>query len=181
MPKYIAILRGINVGGRRKILMFDLKKLFMKLDFTNIQTYIQSGNVIFEADSKDDDTTLSNRIEQNISKTFGFEVPVIIRTSREIEQAISNNPFLINKAEVEGLFLTFLKDVPSSEKLESIKNFDFSPDKFEIVGKDIFGYCAGKYHKTKLSNQFFESKLKVSATTRNWKTVNKLFELAANK
>ncbi len=178
MTTYIAILRGINVGGRRKILMADLSSLFQGLGFANIQTYIQSGNVVFETNSKADNVALSNRIEQSISKTFGFEVPVIIRTDDEIEQAISNNPFLINKAEVEGFFLTFLKDVPSSKKLESIKSFDFSPDKFEVIGKDIFGFCAGNYHKTKLSNQFFESKLKVSATTRIWKTANKLVEMA---
>lgn len=178
MPKYIAILRGINVGGKRKILMADLKELFHGLGFTNIQTYIQSGNVIFETSSKDDYGTLSLKIEQSISKAYGFEVPVIIRTVDEIEHAISINPFLKNKAAIEGLFLTFLKNVPSAEKLESIKSFDFSPDQFEIIGKNVFGYCAGKYHKTKLSNLFFESKLKVSATTRNWKTVNKLVEMA---
>lgn len=181
MPKYIAILRGINVGGRRKILMVDLKKLFVNLGFTNIQTYIQSGNVIFETHIKEDNIWLSDKIEQAISKTYGFEVSVIIRTVNEIEQAILNNPFLKNKAEVEGLFLTFLKSTPSAEKLENIKSFDFSPDKFEIVGKDVFGICFGKYHKTKISNQFFESKLKVSATTRNWKTVNKLFDIAITK
>ena len=181
MPKYIAILRGINVGGRRKILMVDLKKLFQELGFTNIQTYIQSGNVVFETSSSDDNATLSNKIEQIISKTYGFEVPVILRTANEIEQAISNNPFFKNKTEVEGLFLTFLKSIPSAVELENIKSFDFSPDKFEIVGKDIFGFCFGKYHKTKLSNQFFESKLKVSATTRNWKTVINLQQMASGK
>ena len=161
--------------------MTDLKKLFQILGFTNIQTYIQSGNVIFEADSKANNVALSNGIEQSILKTYGFEVPVIIRTADEIKHAISNNPFLKIKAEVEGLFLTFLKSIPSTEKLANVKSFDFSPDQFEIIGKDVFGFCAGKYHKTKLSNRFFESKLKVSATTRNWKTVNKLVEIAASE
>ena len=160
--------------------MADLKKLFQKLGFTNIQTYIQSGNVIFDTDLKDDNNTLANKIEQIISKTYGFEVPVILRTVEEIEQAISNNPFLKKKAEVEGLFLTFLKNVPSAEKREGIKSFDFSPDQFEIIDKDVFGFCTGKYSKSKLTNNFFEKKLQVSATTRNWRTVKKLLQLASD-
>lgn len=177
MPKYIAILRGINVGGKRKILMTDLTTLFQGLGFSNVQTYIQSGNVIFEVTGKENTLALSHQIEQQIEKQFGYEVPVITRTIEELEQAIAQNPFLKTKVSIEGLFLTFLKNVPSAEKLENIKSFDFSPDQFEIVGKDVFGYCAGKYHKTKLSNQFFENKLKVAATTRNWKTVIRLFEM----
>lgn len=182
MTKYIAILRGINVGGRRKILMANLKELFSELGFTDIKTYIQSGNVIFNSKGKDDDIILGNKIEQSISKNYDFEVPVIVRTSNELNEAISKNSFLEkNKVDIERLHLTFLKEVPETSKLETIKTSDYSPDKFKIIDKNVFVYCSEKYSDSKLTNNFFESKLKVSATTRNWKTVLKLSELSKSK
>ena len=74
-----------------------------------------------------------------------------------------------------------MKEKPTSDKLEKIKNYDYSPDKFEIKNKDIYIFCSGKYSKSKLTNKFFEDKLKITATTRNWKTVNKLYEMATCK
>lgn len=180
MPKYIAILRGINVGGHRKILMGDLREMFRKMGFNNIQTYIQSGNVIFESPNKVDKVKLRDSIKEQILSTFGLDVPVILRAAKEIGQAITNNPFLKEGTTTEGLFLTFLQETPGSENIKNAKSYNFSPDRFEIEGKHVFGFCAGKYHESKLSNTFFENKLKVSATTRNWKTVRKLFELASS-
>ena len=182
MTKYIAILRGINVGGRRKILMADLKNLFSKLGFKEIKTYIQSGNVIFQSTKKEDNIKLSKTIEQAILENYAFEVPVIIRTVSEWNQVISNNPFLKkNKIDTERLHLTFLKELPKIEQVEKIKSYDYPPNKFEIINKNVFIYCAGKYSDSKYTNKFFESKLKVSATTRNWKTVLKLSELSKLK
>ncbi len=180
MTKYIAILRGINVGGKRKILMADLKELFSEIGFADIQTYIQSGNVIFNTKRKDDNIELANKIEQSIAKNYDFKVPVIVRNVEELNEAISNNPFF-EKNDIERLHLTFLKEVPETEKLDKIKTYDYSPDKFEIKDKNVFVYCSGKYSDSKLTNKFFESKLKVLATTRNWKTVLKLLELLNTK
>ena len=180
MTKYIAILRGINVGGKRKILMADLKELFIEIGFADIQTYIQSGNIIFNTKRKDDNIELANKIEQSIAKNYDFKVPVIVRNVEELNEAISNNPFF-EKNDIERLHLTFLKEVPETEKLDKIKTYDYSPDKFEIKDKNVFVYCSGKYSDSKLTNKFFESKLKVLATTRNWKTVLKLLELLNTK
>ena len=176
MTKHISLLRGINVGGKRKILMADLKELYKKLGYKNIVTYIQSGNVIFEAKEKDQ-SKIEAKIYKAIQKAYGFEVPIVVRSVEEIEEIISNNPFT-KKTAIESLHLTFLKEIPSEENLEKIATYDYSPDQFKIVGKNVFLYCEGKYHKTKLSNTFFEKKLKVGTTTRNWKTVNKLLELS---
>ena len=179
MTKYISILRGINVGGKRKILMSDLKKLYSDLGFSNIITYIQSGNVIFDTNSIDNIVDLESKIEQSITSTFGFDVPVIVRTVPELQRSIAANPFLKKQdVEVERLCLTFLKDLPASEKQDSLTKIDFHPDKFEIIDKDVFIFCHGKYSQSKLTNNLIENKLKVGATTRNWKTVCKLFELA---
>lgn len=179
MTRYISILRGINVGGKRKMLMTDLKKLYGDLGFSNVVTYIQSGNVIFDLGTKESSIQIADKIEQSISHKYGFEVPVIVRTIPELQQSFKSNPFLISQGvEIERLCLTFLKSLPSEEKLKSLVGLDFHPDKFKIIDKDVFIYYSGKSRDSKLTNNLFEKKLKVSATTRNWKTVRKLVELA---
>jgi uncharacterized protein (DUF1697 family) len=178
MAKYISILRGINVGGKRKILMKDLKSLFEKMGFSKVETYIQSGNVIFELEPKGSNADLEKNIQHSISETFGFDVPVIVRNADEWAKSVANNPFWKEKdVDIDRLHLTFLKDLPVPEKLEKISTFTFPPDKFEIIGKDAFIFCSTSYSGSKLTNQFFESKLGVQATTRNWKTVMKLDEM----
>jgi len=175
----VAILRGINVGGKRKILMVDLKAIFEGLGFTNIITYIQSGNVIFNEEKETSSIELSAKIEKAISERYGFEVPAIIRTASELKKAVSINPFLQkDEVNIDRLFLTFLKTTALEGNRKKTELYDFSPDKFVINDQNIFIFCAGKYHQSKLTNNFFESKLKTRATTRNWKTVMKLLELA---
>jgi uncharacterized protein (DUF1697 family) len=175
MTKHIAILRGINVGGKRKILMADLKQLFKDLNFSDVTTYIQSGNVIFSSKKSEDTLSLANKIEKSISKNYDCTVPVIVRTADEIENAILKNPFIKGEeTNIERLHLT----EKETEKLEKIKTYNYSPDLFEIIDRDVFVYCSGKYHNSKLTNNFFENKLKISATTRNWKTVLKLSQLS---
>ncbi len=179
MEKHIAILRGINVGGKRKILMADLKALFRDLGFSDVETYIQSGNVLFTPKTKGGSgIELSKTIEKAISDKFGFDVPVIVRSITEIGRALGQNPFYKEKdIDIDRLHLTFLKEIPTEENRLKTENHDFKPDDFIINGKDIYVFCAGKYHQSKLTNNFFESHLKVPATTRNWKTVLKLMEL----
>ncbi|MGB5653915.1 MAG: DUF1697 domain-containing protein [Robiginitalea sp.] len=176
MNKKIAILRGINVGGKRKILMADLKALCQNLGWANVVTYIQSGNLIF--DSKKQNPELEQTLEKAISYNYGFDVPVIIRNANELQTSIGRNSFFDKDADITQLHLTFLKENPTSENVEKTKTYNFEPDRFEIVEKDVFICCAGKYHQSKLTNNFFEKKLKVGATTRNWKTVLKLQELS---
>jgi len=179
MSNYIAILRGINVGGHRKIPMESLRKEVGNLGYKNVKTYIQSGNIIFTAADHCSNLEIAERIENAILTTFGFEVPVIVRSSDELQQAATENPFLnIENKAIEGLHLTFLKEAPTAEALKTIKTYSYPPDQFEIRQKNVFLQIPGPYHKTKLSNAFFEKKLGVSATTRNWKTVLKLAEMS---
>jgi uncharacterized protein (DUF1697 family) len=174
----IAILRGINVGGKRKILMADLKSMCEKLELKNVKTYIQSGNLIFNSDRQNSE--LENDLEKAITEKFGFNVPVIVRTEKEIETSINDNPFFDKDADVKQLHLTFLKEKPSKENIDKTLTYNYEPDKFKIDKKDAFIFCAGKYHESKLTNNFFEKQLKVVATTRNWKTILKLSELSKN-
>ena len=178
MNKRIAILRGINVGGKRKILMADLKSMCEKLELKNVKTYIQSGNLIFNSDRQNSD--LENDLEKAILENFGFEVPVIVRTEKELESAINNNPFFDKDSDIKQLHLTFLKEKPCQENVDKIITYNYEPDEFKIKDKDTFIFCSGKYHQSKLTNNFFEKQLMVGATTRNWKTVMKLLELSEN-
>ncbi len=177
MTKNIAILRGINVGGKRKILMKDLRVLFEKLDFSKVETYIQTGNVVFDS-GETDVFVLETKIQLAITETFGFDVSVIVRTAEEWTESIANNPFRKEKdVDIDRQHLTCMKEFPSPELLEKIKLFQYLPDRYEIIGKDVFVFCENGYGRTKITNDFFEKKLKVSATTRNWKTVLKLHEM----
>ena len=173
---YIALLRGINVSGHKKIKMPDLKAIFETLGFTNVRTYIQSGNVVFESNSAED---LGSKISAKIQEQFGFEVSVICRTAEEMEQVIKRNPYSeMVGFEAEKLYVTFLQETPSAEKLEALKAFTFEPEMYTVSGKEIYVYCFNGYGNTKLENSFFEKKLKVAASTRNWRTVNKLVEMS---
>lgn len=178
MAKYISILRGINVGSGRKVPMADLKRLSETLGLKNVQTYIQSGNVVFELGRPEAILMLEMRLQQAFSETFGFDIPVIVRTDEEWAESIAQNPFLKEEnLDIERLHLTCLKVLPSPEFLEKIKVFQYLPDRYEIIGRDVFIFCAAGYGTSKLVNSFFESKLKVPATTQNWKTVIQLNEM----
>ncbi len=179
--KFIAMLRGINVSGQKKIKMADLKSYLEELDFKNIKTYIQSGNIIFEFDSNDI-KSIEESIKSKIKEKYDFDVPTIVKTKKEIEHVLQNNPF-INKQgkDPDRTYVTFLSDLPSQENIEKLKGIDYSPEEFILDGRNIYFYSPNGYGKAKMNNNFFENKLKVEATTRNWKTVNKLFEMIIEK
>lgn len=174
---YISILRGINVGGHKKKLMSDLKVLYGELGFANVRTYIQSGNVIFETQEKLSSKTLSDMIEKAIYLRYKFIVSVIIRTIEEIQNIISSNPFL-KETDISRLYVIFLEEIPDKDLFENINPNDYLPDKFSLNRKEIYVYCRNGFSKTKLTNNFFESMLNLKATSRNWQTVNKLFDLS---
>jgi uncharacterized protein (DUF1697 family) len=181
MRTYISMIRGINDSGQKKIMMTDLKTLYEELGLSEVITYIQSGNVIFNTGLIIPVKDLSVMIEEVIYKKYGFNVPVIIRTVDEMKAAIKANPF--QNADVsspEKIYITFLEVKPHKADVEKINHAAFLPDRFIVIEREIYLNCAGGYGTTKLSNTFFENKLKVKATTRNWNTVNKLVELSTN-
>jgi len=160
------------------IKMDALKKLCNEMGFVNVQTYIQSGNIIFQ-NKKADTGNLSNILKAAIEKTFGFDVPVITLTKEELQKIIDNNPFVKDKTKQDSFFhITFLSDKPQKENFEIIKSGDYKNDKIELIEKSIYLYCHDGYSNSKLTNSFLENKLKVTATTRNWKTANELLNIA---
>jgi len=176
MQKFVSLLRGINVGSHRKIRMADLKTMFTNIGFNNPVTYIQSGNVIFDSEINDVEI-IESLISKAILDTFGYQVPVLVKTSSDFDSIITNNPFYSGSVDTKKLHFTFLSRVPSSTDVKNVDLTDFGVDKFKIIRDMIYLYIESPYHKTKLSNLFFEKQLKVSTTTRNWNTSNKLVAL----
>ncbi len=176
--KFIVILRGINVSGQKKIAMKDLQAMFENMGCLNVQTYIQSGNVICDYDG--DDVALKSAIEKAIVNQYGFEVPVLIRTPTDYARIIDECPFRIVDLTTDGtkVLLTFLAELPTEEDIDDLMKFVKAPEQLIIKGRHVYLHCPNGYGRSKLSNVFLEKKLKVQATTRNWKTVNKLYELS---
>jgi uncharacterized protein (DUF1697 family) len=176
MKTYLAILRGINVGNKQ-IKMTELKSLFEELKCSHVKTYIQSGNVVFNHAVINHEEQVKV-IEKKIAEKFGFQVPVIIRSQTELAGTVEHNPFLREPdIEMDKLHVTFLSSVPEPANQAKVKDLQFGADRFIVAGKDVYVYCPGGYGNTKLSNTFFENKLKVTATTRNWRTVNELLKM----
>ena len=177
--KYISILRGINVSGQKKIKMADLKALYEAQGFENVTTYIQSGNVIFESAraNKEDSKRI---IEKAIEEKYGFHVPVDIRTNQELEAVVKNCPYEEANVEENGtnILVTFLQSIPPSQKKNLLLEYVKPPERLTIQGKEVYLYCPNGYGRSKLTNVFIENKLGISATTRNWKSVKKLYELS---
>ena len=180
MTTYISILRGINVSGHRMIKMDALKKMCVDLSFKNIQTYIQSGNIVFQSKTIDSEK-ISMTIMTNIKNLFDFDVPVITLTQLELETIINSNPFLKEKSKDHAFFhITFLSKQPELVNIEFLNQVDLKNDHYEIINKSIYLFCPDSYSKSKLTNTFLESKLKLTATTINWKTINELQNIANN-
>ena len=168
---YIILLRGINVSGKNKIPMLDLRTLLNDLEYQNVQTYIQSGNIILESTFSKNET--SQRINKSIKEKFGFDIPVIVRTIPELKKTIENYPFSIENEKIVAF--TFL-DRSSEIKEIEIKNI--GEDQYKINGDVVYLNCPSTFAKTKISNNVLEKKLQVIATTRNLRTTLKLLELS---
>ena len=177
MHTYISILRGINVSGQKLIKMAELRKQLSELGLQEVTTYIQSGNIIFQSSIRDS-KEISHIIHKKIKEDYGFEVPVITLSREALLSAATNNPYKSDNP-IEQLHITFLEDIPTSSNVDALDHTKFLPDEFEILDKAVYLNVKNGYGKSKLTNNLFESKLKVMATTRNMKTVNKLLELSA--
>lgn len=177
MIKYIALLRGINVSGQKLIKMDALRSSLDKLGYENIQTYIQSGNIVFDS-PETDQKNLESQIHNNIEDTFGFDVPVIVRSKEEWTETFSNNPFINDRnEEITKLYVTILAEEPKEENFKVLQDFHSGPEEFIKVGLNLYLFYVNGAGKSKLDHNTIERKLKVKGTTRNWKTTTKLMEM----
>jgi uncharacterized protein (DUF1697 family) len=176
---FISLLRGINVGGKKSIKMDRLQESFEELGLENVRTYVQSGNVIFMV-PKISAEALSQRIREKILADFGVSVSVLLLSSEELNNTIKNNPFLMEKGiDPSKLHVTFLSEIPKKSAIKELEAKSTEPDEFRYSENRIYLYCPNGYGRTKLSNNTIEKILSVTATTRNWKTVNELYRISS--
>ena len=177
MATYVAILRGINVSGHKIIKMERLRAAFEQIGFAQVKTYVQSGNVIFE--TSEPSAGLAAKIEKKILSEFGFDVPVLTKSSKEMMDIVKRNPFLKDASiDQSKLHVTFLSDDPPRNTLEFLEPLAAGAEQVRIVDRAVYLYCPNGYGNTKLTNTAIEKKLSCRATTRNWATTNKLLEMA---
>ena len=174
---YAALLRGVNLGALNRMKMPELRAFVEGLGCTDVSTYLQSGNVVFRSDRAAG--ALRRSIEQGIGSELGLDIPVVIRSRRQLEQLVAGNPFGRPKEKENMLYVTFLAEKPERERLRRLVEESFAPERFELVGQDVYLYVPNGYGRSKLSNALLERRLGVPATTRNWRTVTALAELAA--
>jgi uncharacterized protein (DUF1697 family) len=175
-PRHVALLRGINVGGKNMLPMRELAGMFAAAGCEEVATYIQSGNVVFCAEDKLA-KGLDGQIAQQVEERFGIKVPVVLRTAVELDAVIRGNPFLKAGAAEETLHVAFLADLPGMSLVSGLDAGRSTPDEFVVVGREIYMKLVNGVSGTKLSNAYFDSKLKTVSTIRNWRTVLKLAEM----
>jgi uncharacterized protein (DUF1697 family) len=177
MPIYVAMLRGINVGGNKKIKMDKLRSSFEALGLEQVKTYIQSGNVVFKT-AKISPVALSRKLEERILGDFGFSVSVISRTVDEIQNTIANNPFLNQPGiDLEKLHVAFLSEAPTPAALKKLAELTLAPDRSRSLGKEVYFYFPNGVSGSSLWKHPLDRVLSVEATMRNWKTVNALHQM----
>ncbi|MBY9079892.1 DUF1697 domain-containing protein [Paenibacillus sp. HN-1] len=179
MNVYIALIRGINVGGNNIVKMQDLKALFEDLGFRNARTYIQSGNVVFETGEGDNGETVRQTIEDGFRAAFGFGVSVVVRSAEELVSVIAGNPFELAAAEdFKRLHVFFLSGEPDKEALERLAPYENGEDMIRVAGRDMYILFHTKISDSPLFKVSLDKVLGLSATSRNWNTVTKLAAMA---
>lgn len=176
MTTYIALLRGVNVGGNQ-LKMDRLRAICASLGFENARTYLQSGNVVFDA--RGWQSNVEKALERTLAGETRLPVRVLVRSGADIKRLIAKNPFLKNQAiDRSRLHVTFMTESPTPEALKRLAAVDTGQDEFRAAGTEIYLHCPTGYGRSKLSNNQLERLLSLTATTRNWNTVNTLAEMA---
>ena len=173
---HVALLRGVNVGGRNKLPMKDLVPMFSDIGCDRVRTYIQSGNVVFRA-YPELACRVPDLIAESIASEFGYRITVVGRSAVDLREAVRANPFACAGVDVKELHAVFLADEPSQELVAALDP-DRSPgDRFAVLGREVFLHCPRGLSQTKFENAWFDSRLRTVSTMRNWRTVLKLLEL----
>jgi uncharacterized protein (DUF1697 family) len=176
MPAYVAMLRGVNVGGN-PLKMAWLREACEELGLREVRTYLQSGNIVFASPLAA--ARLAALLKQTIDKQTRLPVPVIIRSAKEMADIVAQNPFLKRKGvDATKLHVTFLGDVPKRLDSARLDKLAGTRDDYVVARREIYLHCPINYGETKLSNTAIEKALGVSATTRNWTTVTTLADMA---
>ncbi len=177
MSTWIVLLRGVNVGGANRLGMADLRNAMTGLGHTAVSTYIQSGNIVLTSPGTDT-AQLAAEICGAVKSTFGLSVSAVLRTHDELRAALAANPF--EGEEGTRVLIMFLSDVPAPEDVALLEPDRFLPDRFELVGSELYGLYPNGAGRSKMTLDYFEKRLHVRGTGRNLNTVAKLIELSAS-
>lgn len=177
MVDAVAFLRGVNVGGRAKIAMGELRQVVAELDLDHARTYLQTGNVAFTAPSKKALATVPERLGSAISERFGIEVDVIVRSRDELATLAGRNPYLRDEERPAMLHIVFLAETPDSARIAALDPDRAPGDRFTVDGREIFVHYPTGSGRSKLTLDYLERTLGVRGTARNWNTVSKLLEM----
>jgi uncharacterized protein (DUF1697 family) len=174
--RYAALLRGINVGGNKKVSMAQLRELLGGLSYTEVATLLQSGNAVFTS-PKRSASALAGTIAGAIAAEFDMDVKVMIRTAGELADVVARNPMPGEPENPSRFFVAFLSAAPEPDRVAEIEAESFGADKIWVSGSEAFLWCPAGAADTKLTNAVIEKRLRVAATSRNWNTVHKLARL----
>lgn len=175
--RWVALLRGVNVGGNNKLPMADLSAMFEAAGCSAVRTYIQSGNVVFEAPPKVADAVPA-RVEKAIVGRFGFRTPVVLRAGGDLRVVVQSNPFLARGEAQDRLYVAFLSDEPDPSRVAALDPNRSPPDELAVVGREVYLHLPNGGARSKITNGYLDTTLKATSTVRNWRTVEKLAELA---
>jgi uncharacterized protein (DUF1697 family) len=176
LATHVALLRGINLGGKNRLPMGDLIQIFVTAGCADVRNYIQSGNIIFRA-SQAKAEKLPGVIAKSIAEAFGYRIPVVLRTAGQLGEVVQNNPFLKAGASEALLHVMFLARLPEASNVAALDPDRSPPDRFFVRDRDIYLELPNGAADTKLTNAWFDSKLDTVSTGRNWRTVLKLHEM----
>lgn len=176
MPRQIALLRGINVGKHRRVGMADLRELLTGLGYEDVQTYLQSGNVLLTSDRPAE--KVQRELEQQIEAKLGVDPLVIVRTRDELADVIARDPFGDVADDPKRYQVTFLSAEPDPERVGKLDEFDIAPERFVVSGREIYAWHPDGLQRSRLAPALTDKRLGVTATARNWNTVTKLLALA---
>jgi uncharacterized protein (DUF1697 family) len=181
MPLYVALLRSVNVAGHGRISMADLTQTFLTLGYTDVATYIQTGNVLFRPPGRKSAAALAAAIEAQLEQDFGHAPAVILRTVPDLARVVATSPFPQRGADPSRHHVTFLAAPPSKERLADFNAPSSGRDELTIIGQEVYVHTPDGYAGTKLTGTLLERRLGVLSTTRNWNTVTKLHALAVER
>jgi len=176
MPSHLALLRGINVGGKNKLPMATLVRFFEELGCENVRTLIQSGNVVFDAGPRQLGG-LAAKVSSRIEQDLGLSVPVQLRSAGELRKALRVHPLAGAGVDEGALHVGFLAERPSAARVRKLDPERSPGDRFRVVGREIYLLCPNGVARSKLTNAYFDALLGTVSTFRNWRTANKLLAM----
>jgi uncharacterized protein (DUF1697 family) len=178
VPTYVALLRGINLGAKRRVAMADLRSLLEDLGYDDVRTHMQSGNAVFRTGTRSA-AAVRRAVQDGLADELGMSVDVVVRTAAQLAKVVDADPFAGTATDPARYLVTFLDKAPAKAWLAEVSDIDHEPERFEVRGTEIYLWLPKGVHASGLARLVGDKKIGGTATTRNWNVVTKLAELAA--